>query len=100
MRYKSLKTRLIVILLLVGIIPVMVTGTYNFIISSNSYQNVQNETQEQIEHAVAQHLDKVTNDLKYIAELYAQDIRVQQLLTETNRGTLETEGKALFESLQ
>ncbi|MGE7020882.1 methyl-accepting chemotaxis protein [Solibacillus cecembensis] len=100
MRYKSLKTRLIVILLLVGIIPVMVTGTYNFIISSNSYQNVQNETQEQIEHAVAQHLDKVTNDLKYIAELYAQDIRVQHLLTETNRGTLETEGKALFESLQ
>lgn len=100
MRYKSLKTRLIVILLIVGIIPVMVAGTYNFITSTNSYQNVQNETQEQIEHAVAQHLDKVSNDLKYIAEMYAQDPRVQQLLMETNRGTLDTEGFALFESLQ
>ncbi|MEG0473330.1 MAG: methyl-accepting chemotaxis protein [Solibacillus sp.] len=100
MRYKSLKTRLIVILLLVGIIPVAVTGTYNFLTSSNSYQNVQTENQEQIEHAVAQHLDKVANDLKYIAELYSQDTRVQQLFTETNRGTLETEGEALFERLQ
>ncbi|ATP38850.1 chemotaxis protein [Solibacillus sp. R5-41] len=100
MRYKSLKTRLIVILLLVGIIPVAVTGTYNFLTSSTSYQNVQNEKQEQIEHAVAQHLNKVSNDLKYIAELYAQDTRVQQLLKETSRTTLDTEGLALFESLQ
>ncbi|MEK4423895.1 methyl-accepting chemotaxis protein [Solibacillus sp. FSL K6-1523] len=100
MRYKSLKTRLIVILLLVGIIPVFVTGTYNYLTASNNYQNIQNEAQDQIEHAVAEHLNKVSTDLKYIAEMYAEDTRVQQLLTETNRGSLEIEGNALFESLQ
>lgn len=100
MRYKSLKTRLIVILLLVGILPVATTITYNFFATSNSFNEVQQEEQQHLEQAVSTHFAKTAADLQYIAEIYAKDERVQQLLNGSSNEIQIQEGVALFKQLE
>lgn len=73
MRYKSLKTRLIVILLAVGIIPVLGTVTYNFYAISNSFSEMQMDEQAQIELNVTTQLDTVNSNLKAVVDSLAND---------------------------
>ncbi|MGN7477002.1 methyl-accepting chemotaxis protein [Solibacillus silvestris] len=99
MRYKSLKTPLMIILLLVGIIPVLATVTYNYYATFNSFEEVQFNQQNEIEHSVSKYFEQTAADLQYLAELYAQDAEVQQLLLDTDRDSLGSTGEALFNKL-
>lgn len=99
MHFKSLKTRLMIILLLVGIIPVFTTVTYNYFATSNSFEDVQYNQQNEIEQGVSQFFDQTTADLQYLVELYAKDQEIQQLLTNTDRAAVQSAGEVLFNKL-
>lgn len=99
MHFKSLKTRLMIILLLVGIIPVFTTVTYNYFATSNSFEDVQYDQQNDIEQGVSQFFDQTTADLQYLVELYAKDQEIQQLLTNTDRAAVQSAGEVLFNKL-
>lgn len=100
MKYKSLKTRLIIILLIVGILPVLTTVTINYYATSSNFDEIQQSEQAHIEHAMSTHFKKAADDLQHIVELYAKDAQVQQLVTETDRQTLQKMGGALFKRLE
>lgn len=99
MRTKSLKTRLLIILLIIGIIPVFTTVTYNYIATFNSFEEVQFDQQNEIEHSISQYFEQTAADLKYLVELYAKDPEIQQLLLNPDRAALQSEGGALFAKL-
>lgn len=99
MRFKSLKTRLMIILLLVGIIPVFTTVTYNYFATSNSFEDIQHDQQNEIEQGVTQYFEQTAADLQYLVELYAKDQEVQQLLMNTDRTAVQSAGEALFNKL-
>lgn len=99
MRYKSLKTRLILILLLVGIIPVATTVTYNFFSTFTTFETIQSDQQLQIEHAISTHIQQATDEIKYITEYYSTNEEVQQLVQMTEREQLEKAGRVLFDKL-
>lgn len=99
MRYKSLKTRLIIILLLVGIIPVLVTVTYNYFTTFESFEEVQYAQQKEIEHSVTKYFEQTAAELQYLVELYAKDSEIQQLLLEEERPSIQSNGEALFNRL-
>lgn len=99
MRYKSLKTRLIIILLLVGIIPVFTTVMYNYFATFESFEEVQYAQQNEIEHSVTKYFKQTAADLQYLVELYAKDPEIQQLLLEEDRASIQSGGEALFNKL-
>ena len=88
-----------IILLLVGIIPVFTTVTYNYFATSNSFEDVQYNQQNEIEQGVSQFFDQTTADLQYLVELYAKDQEIQQLLTNTDRAAVQSAGEVLFNKL-
>lgn len=90
MQFKSLKTRLMIILLLVGIIPVFTTVTYNYFATSNSFEDIQFDKQNEIEQGVSQYFENTAADLQYLAELYAKDPEIQQLLINTDRAAVQS----------
>ena len=99
MRYKSLKTRLILIFLLVGIIPVFATVIYNYFAAFDSFEEVQYSQQNDMEHSVTKYFEQTASDLQYLAEIYAKDPEVQQLLLEEDRTSIKSGGEALFNKL-
>lgn len=99
MHFKSLKTRLMIILLLVGIIPVFTTVTYNYFATSNSFEDVQYNQQNEIEKGVSRYFEQTAADLQYLVELYAKDQEIQQLLTNTDRAAVQSAGEVLFNKL-
>ncbi|MBD8038139.1 methyl-accepting chemotaxis protein [Solibacillus sp. A46] len=99
MRYKSLKTRLILIFLLVGIIPVFATVSYNYFAAFNSFEEVQYSQQNEMEHSVTKYFEQTASDLQYLVELYAKDPEIQQLLLEEDRTLIKSGGEALFNKL-
>ncbi|MEK3764460.1 MULTISPECIES: methyl-accepting chemotaxis protein [unclassified Solibacillus] len=99
MRYKSLKTRLILIFLLVGIIPVFATVIYNYFAAFNSFEEVQYSQQNEMEHSVTKYFEQTASDLQYLVELYAKDPEIQQLLLEEDRTLIKSGGEALFNKL-
>ena len=100
MHFKSLKTRLMIILLLVGIIPAFTTVIYNYFATSNSFENNQFDQQNEIEHGVNQYFEQTAANLQYLVELYAKDPEIQQLLTSTDRTAVQSAGEALFKELK
>lgn len=100
MQFKSLKTRLMVILLLVGIIPVFTVVTYNYFATSNSFKAVQDDQQNEIELGVIQYFEQTAADLQYLVELYARDQEIQQLLMNKDRAAVHSYGEALFNKLK
>lgn len=99
MQFKSLKTRLMIILLLVGIIPVFTTVTYNYFATSNSFEDIQFDKQNEIEQGVSHYFENTAANLQYLAELYAKDPEIQQLLMNTDRAAVQSAGEALFNKL-
>ncbi|MER2000352.1 MAG: methyl-accepting chemotaxis protein [Lysinibacillus sp.] len=88
MNTKSLKTRLMVILLLVGIIPVLTTVTYNFFSTSKTFETIQTEQQNLIDQALAEQLAiEVKN-----AQQLAQNIADQP--------TIEIDSKSYWKSVE
>lgn len=100
MRYKSLKTRLIVILLAVGIIPVLGTVTYNFYAISNSFSEMQMDEQAQIELNVTTQLDTVNSNLKAVVDSLANDADIKEILLSQDRAFIEEQIRTIYEKLQ
>ncbi|MEK4384571.1 methyl-accepting chemotaxis protein [Solibacillus sp. FSL W7-1464] len=99
MQFKSLKTRLMIILLLVGIIPVLTIVTYNYFATSTSFEDAQFDQQQEIEQGVSEYFETTAADLQHLVELYAKDPEIQQLLTNKDRDAIQSVGEVLFKRL-
>lgn len=72
MKTKSLKTRIMILLLIIGIIPVLTTVTYNYFSNSSTFDKIQNEQQNIINNALSEQLATEVADAKQLAINIAQ----------------------------
>lgn len=99
MRYKSLRTRLMLLLLIVGIIPVLTIVTYNYISTFTAFDQIQLDEQMQVEHAAVAQIQQETARVSALAELYSEQELVRQILQAANREQMQDVGSVLFDKV-
>ena len=113
MEKKSLRTRLIVILLLVGIIPVLTTVTYNYFSTSSTFSKIQTEQQNMLDGVLIQQLAFEMQEAKQLAQNIANQPaleienktywnNVEQMLAEQIQSlqVLNIDGEAIYQGAQ
>ena len=84
MNFKSMKQRLIIVLLLTSMIPVILTVVTMFWAINKSLNHLLNSQQSDIELAVETHIKNVQDDLQILVENYSTNPLVIESATETD----------------
>lgn len=99
MRFKSLKQRLIFILLLVSILPLLVTLSIVYVTVEGSLEGMMEENQRSVEKGVQTQLKHVSTELLALVEKYSKDPEVINALVNPNREEASDELISIYERL-
>ena len=89
MNFKSLKQRLLIVLLLTSMIPVILTVVTMFWAMNKSLNHLLNNQQQDMELAVEMHIENVTEQLLLLADTYAKNPEVVQAMKENEISNLQ-----------
>lgn len=89
MNFKSLKQRLVIVLLLTSMIPVIFTVITMFWAMNKSLNHLLNTQQQDMELAVEMHIENVTEQLLLLADTYAKNPTVVKAMQENEVSKLQ-----------
>ncbi|WP_249872058.1 methyl-accepting chemotaxis protein [Oceanobacillus saliphilus] len=87
-RMDTLKNKLLSLFLALTIIPLAVTIIVIFFTTSNGFNKLITDQQEDMEHIIQTEFDNVALDLQRITEIYSQNLDFVQAFDERDRDTL------------
>lgn len=97
--FKSLSTRLFVVLLATSIIPLLLLGAVLLYNANHAFTVMSDQNQESTKRSVVSSLDLISEELLRLAQLYAQDESLSKAVQSGNREQLASHVQPIFARL-
>ncbi|KKB40858.1 methyl-accepting chemotaxis protein [Bacillus thermotolerans] len=97
--FKSLSTRLFVVLLATSIIPLLLLGAVLLYNANHAFTVMSDQNQESTKRSVVSSLDLISEELLRLAQLYAQDESLSKAVQSGNREQLASHVQPVFARL-